>query len=64
MEEVGSGSSGIAWFVLMLVLEIIFYGFSTAMQKRRLTVRKRNRSGLRICWIDMRRMPRPRSLAL
>ena len=35
MEEVGSGSSSILWFVFMLVLEMIFYGFSTAMQSRR-----------------------------
>ncbi len=45
MEEVGSGSSGIAWFVLMLVLEIIFYGFSTAMQNRRGTDREDGSAG-------------------
>ena len=35
MEDGGSGSSSILWFVLMLILEMVFYGFSTAMQNRR-----------------------------
>lgn len=35
MEEVGSGSNGVLWFLFMLVLEMIFYGFSTAMQNYR-----------------------------
>ncbi len=35
MEDGGSGSNGILWFVVMLILEMAFYGFSTAMQNRR-----------------------------
>ncbi|MDE7359624.1 MAG: hypothetical protein K2N39_09420, partial [Lachnospiraceae bacterium] len=35
MEDGGSGSNSILWFVLMLILEMVFYGFSSAMQNRR-----------------------------
>ena len=35
MEDGGSGSNSILWFVLMLILEMVFYGFSAAMQNRR-----------------------------
>lgn len=35
MEDGGSGSKSILWFLVMLVLEMIFYGFSAAMQNRR-----------------------------
>lgn len=45
MEEGGSGSSGILWFALMLVLEMIFYGFSAAMQNRRGTEREDSGAG-------------------
>ena len=45
MEEGGSGSSSILWFALMLVLEMIFYGFSAAMQNRRGTEREDSGAG-------------------
>ena len=35
MEDGGSGSNSILWFLVMLVLEMVFYGFSAAMQNRR-----------------------------
>lgn len=35
MEDGGSGSNGILWFFIILVLEMAFYGFSAAMQKHR-----------------------------
>lgn len=45
MDEVGSGSSSILWFVFMLVLEMIFYGFSAAMQSRRGTEKEEGGTG-------------------
>ncbi len=45
MEDGGSGSNGILWFVLMLILEMIFYGFSTAMQNRRGTEKEESGTG-------------------
>ncbi len=45
MEEVGSGSSSIVWFALMLILEMSFYGFSAAMQSRRGTEREEGGAG-------------------
>lgn len=35
MEDGASGSSSILWFFVMLILEMIFYGFSSAMQTYR-----------------------------
>ncbi len=45
MEDGGSGSSGILWFVLMLVLEMFFYGFSAAMQNYKGTDREEGGTG-------------------
>lgn len=45
MEEGGSGSNGILWFVFMLVLEMGFYGFSAAMQNYRGTDREEGGTG-------------------
>ena len=45
MEDGGSGSNSILWFVLMLILEMAFYGFSTAMQNRRGTEREDGGTG-------------------
>ena len=45
MEDGGSGSNSILWFVLMLILEMIFYGFSAAMQNRRGTDREDGGAG-------------------
>lgn len=45
MEDGGSGSNSILWFVLMLILEMVFYGFSTAMQSRRGTEREEGGAG-------------------
>ena len=45
MEEVGSGRNGLLWFLLMLVLEIILYGFSAAMQNYRGTDREDGGAG-------------------
>ncbi len=45
MEDGGSGSNSILWFVLMLFLEMIFYGFSAAMQNRRGTDKEEGGAG-------------------
>lgn len=45
MEDGGSGSNSILWLVIMLVLEMIFYGFSAAMQNRRGTEREDGGAG-------------------
>ncbi|MDE7177157.1 MAG: hemolysin family protein [Lachnospiraceae bacterium] len=44
MDDGGSGSSGILWFVIMLALEMIFYGFSAAMQNHRIIEKEDNGS--------------------
>ena len=45
MEDGGSGSNSILWFLVMLVLEMVFYGFSAAMQNRRGTEREDSAAG-------------------
>ena len=45
MDDGGSGSNGILWFVVMLALEMIFYGFSAAMQNHRIVEKEDNNSG-------------------
>ncbi|MCM1268397.1 MAG: hemolysin family protein [Bacteroidales bacterium] len=45
MDDGGSGSSGILWFVVMLALEMIFYGFSAAMQNHRGVEKEDNGAG-------------------
>lgn len=45
MDDGGSGSNSILWFVFMLVLEMMFYGFSAAMQNRRGLEREDNSAG-------------------
>lgn len=45
MDDGGSGSSGILWFIVMLALEMIFYGFSAAMQNYRSVEKEENNTG-------------------
>ncbi|MDE7429144.1 MAG: hypothetical protein K2N00_07755 [Lachnospiraceae bacterium] len=45
MEDGGSGSNSILSFLIMLVLEMVFYGFSAAMQNRRGTEREDSAAG-------------------
>ncbi|MBD5491745.1 MAG: HlyC/CorC family transporter [Lachnospiraceae bacterium] len=45
MEDGGSGSNSILRFLIMLVLEMAFYGFSAAMQNRRGTEREDSATG-------------------
>ena len=45
MEDGGSGSNSILWFLVMLVLEMVFYGFSAAMQNRRGVEREDSAAG-------------------
>lgn len=45
MDDGGSGSSSILWFVIMLALEMIFYGFSAAMQNHRIVDKEDNVAG-------------------
>lgn len=45
MDDGGSGSSGFLWFIVMLALEMIFYGFSAAMQNHRSIEREENSTG-------------------
>lgn len=45
MDDGGSGSNGILWFVVMLALEMIFYGFSAAMQNHRIVDKEDNGAG-------------------
>lgn len=42
MEDGASGSNSILWFLVMLLLEMIFYGFSSAMQNRKGIEREEN----------------------
>ncbi len=42
MEDGGSGGNSILWFVVMLVMEMFFYGFSAAMQNYRIKDREDN----------------------
>ena len=44
MDDGGSGSNGILWFVVMLALEMICYGFSAAMQNHRIIEKEDNGS--------------------
>ncbi len=45
MDDGGSGSSSILWFVIMLALEMIFYGFSAAMQNHRSVEKEESNTG-------------------
>lgn len=45
MDDGGSGSSSILWFFVMLALEMIFYGFSAAMQNYRSVEKEDNGTG-------------------
>ena len=45
MDDGGSGSNGILWFVVMLALEMMFYGFSAAMQNHRNVEKEENNTG-------------------
>lgn len=45
MEDGASGSNSILWFIVMLILEMIFYGFSSAMQNRKVIDREENDEG-------------------
>lgn len=45
MEDGGSGSNSILWFLLMLILEMVFYGFSAAMQNCRGTEKEDSGAG-------------------
>lgn len=42
MEDGASGSNSIIWFLVMLLLEMIFYGFSSAMQNRKVIEKEDN----------------------
>ena len=45
MEDGASGSNSIVWFLVMLILEMIFYGFSSAMQNRKVIEREDKDNG-------------------
>lgn len=45
MDDGGSGSSSILWFIVMLAFEMIFYGFSAAMQNYRSVEKEENGTG-------------------
>ena len=45
MEDGASGSNSIIWFLVMLILDMVFYGFSSAMQNRKVIDREENGEG-------------------
>lgn len=45
MEDGASGSNSMIWFLVMLILEMVFYGFSSAMQNRKVIDREENGEG-------------------
>ena len=45
MEDGASGSNSIIWFLVMLIVEMMFYGFSSAMQNRKVIEREENDDG-------------------
>lgn len=45
MEDGAPGSNSILWFLVMLILEMIFYGFSSAMQNRKVIEREESGEG-------------------
>lgn len=45
MEDGASGSNSMIWFLVMLLLEMMFYGFSSAMQNRKVIEREENGEG-------------------
>ena len=45
MEDGASGSNSIIWFLVMLIVEMMFYGFSSAMKNRKVIEREENDDG-------------------
>ena len=42
MDDAGAGSNSILWFIVLLLLEVMFYGFSSAIQNFRVTEKEEN----------------------